>query len=226
MQYTFNVLTDTLNGAVDVDSLTQEITTLLGVNFTQAGNYIEVVGNDLFIFLNGAIPLSSVTPIVNAHTGVSLSPVLTSPAFIFDAYLIANVTVGTTPTPLPLSIQRFVPDATVFSHTPGSADVTINRDEWYLFTYETAIRNTAGNALTLSRTFLQLNMGSGFSVVAGTDLYAGHQGTTTGFQSVTGVAILPIRAGYQVRVVSQRVTGTATLGFVAGACSLTIQRAL
>ena len=142
----------------------------------------------------------------------------------FSAYTTtASAITSTTFVDLLLDVQRFTP-GDVFTHTPGSAEVTVNEDGRYLISYFVTIDSTSGTSRSESSTKMQLQQGAGFSDIPGTTSLGYHRTVSQGGTNCSVSIIMDLDDGDIVKVISNRVSGSSSLAFLSNGCGLTIQR--
>lgn len=138
----------------------------------------------------------------------------------FDAY--ADTSIGGIVgayVDIPLNVQRQIDPA--FSHTLDSAEVTINTDDTYLIISKVTT-DTLGNNRIGTASRIQLDSGSGYAPVAGSQAYMYNRNNTTGESTGTATLVLTLSAGDKLKMQVARVTGGVTAGTVANGSSLTI----
>ena len=169
------------------------------VNVLQAG----LVGQFLGIAPSGAVEY--ITP---------------ASTVFYDAY-------STVTEPIPTGTTVTVDFDTVRAETAGlitsSAGVyTVNETRLYQIVFRVSTDNTASARSTV-RSFLELDVGSGFAFVPGSNIYTYNRNATEGENTASGKLLMQLNSGDSIRVRSERNPGQGTpnLTLIANACSIT-----
>lgn len=163
-----------------------------------------------------------------SNDGGTFEPILSGVASsgtaqYFDAYGTGSDTISNSPTytDIQLDIQRKI--TSDFSHTLGSAEVTINTDGTYVLTYSVTT-SVSGTSRTESEAKLQLDTGSGFTDVPGSLARMYNRTATQGESTGTRSFAMDLSAGDILKVQATRISGGGTVSLVPNGSSLTIMR--
>lgn len=139
----------------------------------------------------------------------------------FDAYfnsapapVIAGVLVS-----VPLDFQTFTPDPTVFSHTPPSPLVTVNKTGRYEITGDVGALQR-GTSVRSTVVWAILRNGG---LIPGTIAYTYHRDAINGLGTASTTVIVDLDAGDIISLVASRFAGTGTLVMAAQSCSLSME---
>lgn len=150
---------------------------------------------------------------VRNNTSTSLSGYSTSTASISGATFVD------------LTIDNYYVnlDAGLFTHTLGTAPITILTTGKYVLSYTVTI---SGDVLlaNVSSTQFALNSGLGFNAITGTLTYAYHPALSNSNNSSSIHIEKNFTAGSIIKVQSNKVAGGSTLAFVNNSCSVYIRK--
>ena len=142
----------------------------------------------------------------------------------FSGYSTSTATINsTTFIDLPINVYYVTLDTACFSHTLGTAPITILKTGIYMFSTTVTISGAALLSNT-SSTRLSLDTGSGFNAVAGTTIYAQHPALSNSNGSCSITIELALSVGDIIKVQSNRASGGSNLAFVNNSCSVNIRR--
>lgn len=95
-----------------------------------------------------------------------------------------------------------------FSHTTSSSEVTIQRTGTYIVRADISI-DTGSSSRSSSQSVIQLDTGSGFADVSGTDGWGYHRTGANGEDTASLMAVLDLEVGDKIRIVSSEVNGAS-----------------
>ena len=135
----------------------------------------------------------------------------------------ASVINSTTYVDLLLDVQRYTPGS-AFSHTPGSAEVTINDDGRYFISYFVTVTATSGTSRSESQVRMQRQQGVGFNTIPGTTSFVYNRTSAQGAGTAAVSFTMDLSSGDILKVQANRESGGSTLGYLSNGCGLTIWR--
>ncbi|MBN2307262.1 hypothetical protein JXD20_04725 [Candidatus Peregrinibacteria bacterium] len=141
----------------------------------------------------------------------------------FDAY---DSTGGTSIdagfTDIPLGTER--KKTTDFTHSTGSAEITVNTDGTYYVNYAVTTDITSGTNRSESEARLMLDTGSGYAAVAGSIAKMYNRTATQGDATASRSFTLDLSAGDKLKIQAQRSSGSSNIATLAGGSALVISR--
>lgn len=143
----------------------------------------------------------------------------------FEAYDAAGgTTVGGTIVDLPLDTQRI--SNSDYSHTLGSAVVTINTTGTYLVYghFSTEIPSGGGTSRSQTAGALYLDAGAGFSEVPGTRIWNYNRTQGAGANSGSFMALMSLSSGDEIKLRALQTSGTSTVQTAAEGTGLMLTR--
>jgi hypothetical protein len=145
-----------------------------------------------------------------------------SPGPVFDGYDAAGGTSIVGGVAVPLDTER--KKTTDFTHSTSTAnsEVTVAVAGQYVVHMQVNTQITASTARSGSLCWLELDSGSGFAKVPGTDSIMYNRETTEGGTTGAASVVLDLDVGDKLRVWAQRNSGTATIYLLAGGSRLVI----
>ena len=142
----------------------------------------------------------------------------------FDAYhSTGGVSIVAGFTDITLGVQRKI-DSIVYSHTAGSAEVTVNETGTYIVSARMSTDVTVGATRSTSEMKLQLNSGGGFADISGTRSLMYNRVNSAGESSCRITAVLSLTTGDIIKMQARRVQGTDTVVTRAEGCSMLLYK--
>jgi hypothetical protein len=140
----------------------------------------------------------------------------------FDAYYdpINEVTVNHLWVDVPLHVNRILDSD--FSHSEGSAEVTINSNDTYEVVGRVSTYASSGNNRTQTQMRLLIDRGSGYSQIPGSLGFMYNRERIEGYNSATVNMIMPLKVGDKVKIQAIRTSGNSIIKLVDEGCSLVI----
>jgi len=141
----------------------------------------------------------------------------------FDAYTTTESTLTTTGVyvDMLLDVQREI-DATIYTHTVGTSDVTVTLADKYLVLARVTTDHTSGTSRTDSAMRLMIDTGSGFTAIPGSFGFMYNRDVNQGTNTTNVGLVLDLSVGDKIKVQAKRNSGGGPLKLLSGACSLTI----
>ena len=214
----------------------------LGVNTNSPNYYLDVNGD---AFINGYIEISDISSPTNpangrgrlykktGNDGLFWKPDSAGPEVDltntgggssskkFDAYHdpVSETSVNMSWTDVPLDVNRVIDSD--FSHTAGSAIVTINTSGYYMLTARCSTYVASGSTRTTTLAHLVLDTGSGYNEIEGSMGCMYNRLSTDGYSTCTISMIRSFNAGDKIKMQCIRITsGNAKL--YPNGCSITM----
>lgn len=138
----------------------------------------------------------------------------------FDAYATMAIN-GITGSFIDIPLNAHRQTSVLFSHTLDTAPVTINESDTYLIISRVTTTSPGNNRITTSSR-IQLDTGSGYSTISGSQTYMYNRNSSTGESTGTATVVLSLSAGDKLKLQVGRTGGSVDAGTVANASSLTI----
>lgn len=213
--------TDTLVGRTTTDTLTNK--TITGSSNTVEAHRLATTSSAVVISSASAPTVGQVLTAVNATSANWQTPSTGSVSRRFDAYYqtATETTVTSSWTDIPLHVNRWMDSD--FSHTAGSAEVTINTTDVYRVTCGVSTASTTGTR-TISQLQVCLDTGSGYDPIPGTIGYMYNRTTNVGYNTTNASFIMQLNAGDKLKIQALVLTGSNVKVPTEGA-NMTINRA-
>lgn len=122
---------------------------------------------------------------------------------------------------LSLNVQTKVDSQ--YTHTSGTAPVTIQEDGWYEITYNVSTDSTSGSDRTTSRAKLQLDSGGGYADIPGSFGYMYNRQATEGEDTVSRTIVHSFSTGDIIKLQADILSGS-NVSTIAGGTSLGIKQ--
>ena len=149
------------------------------------------------------------------HNGTTWVPFVKEYLDIYDSTggqsFIGTITVD-------LDTTRENSNTSVFSITSG--EITVSKTGTFLVSYVASLDVTE-NTRTNSLSYLELDTGTGYSIVPGTNGYGYHMTAVNGENTASGNCILDLTSGDKLKLTTTQVIG-GTLSTLAGGSSIVI----
>jgi len=136
----------------------------------------------------------------------------------FDAFANTSQLVQNTATTILFDVVRMT---TGGSFTLTAGEVTINSEDTYVILFSVTTDIDVFNQPAISRSWLEVDTGSGFNAIAGSYVFNHNQNVTVGEQTASTHVIHAAQIGYIYRVRTQRFAGSGSVRTVAAASSIT-----
>ncbi len=135
----------------------------------------------------------------------------------FDAHDTTSTAIGSTFTDIPFSTQNIAD--TIFTHTPGSASITINATGRFKITARVSIDNTNAS----QRTSSDMQILKNGTAIPGTKAFGYHRLSSQGEDTMVVTRIIDITSGDVIKVQARRLSGTGTLVLIPGGNGIVIE---
>ena len=180
----------------------------------------SVIINDGTSNLSQAESVNYICPIFSK---VNIGQIFDNPGF--SAYSTSTITINSiTFVDLPLNVQRYAPNNTIFTHTVGQATVTILVAGRYEVSYFIGIDNNTSSNRASSSSKLVTSIGGPFFDAPGSLSYGYHRTVGNGEDSMSFVGTYDVPANTTFKIQSNRISGVAVLNFISNACGLNIKK--
>jgi hypothetical protein len=180
-----------------------------------------------------SIPFEAPTWVsLNTRDGIleAITRALARPVFtgldcgeIFSSRLLNIINSGTQPlsgTPITLLLNTLTGPNDTLNYTASSGEIQIESDGIYLINVKVTTNSTSGTR-SIARSFIEVNTGSGFTKVDGSDLYNYNRISSAGEQTSSHLGTYSISKGTLIRIRSEIESGSG-IQTVTDSCQLSI----